>query len=120
MKDIDEPNENDVMCGRGAGTNYHPGNKRYRDMVESRKEDYHIHCDRLHKKLIADKIVEQIRGLNPPGRFLERNKKTGKWNDVGDDKAKAKTIQTLRENGPQVRKRYKEKQKQTNGVSDVK
>jgi len=116
MKDIGEPEENDVMCGRGAGTNYHPGNKKYRDMVESRKEDYHIHSDRLHKKLIADKIVEQIRKQNPPGRFLEKNKKTGQWDDVGDEKAKSKTVQTLRENGPQVRKRYEERQHMMNGV----
>ena len=118
MKNVPRPGDNDVMCGRGAGTNYHPGNKKYRQMVEDRKIDYHIKFDRHQKKLIAPEIVQNVRNQNPPGRFLERNKDTGKWDDVGDAKAIDKTVQALRENGPKVRERYhQQQQKATNGVS---
>lgn len=118
-KNVHRPGENDVMCGRGAGTNYHPGNKKYRKMVEDRKIDYHIKYDKVRKKLIAREIVNTVRNQNPPGRFLEQNKETGKWNDVGNPKAIEKTIQTLRENGPQVRKRYLEQQKTMRGGNVV-
>jgi hypothetical protein len=32
-------------------------------------------------------VVRAIRNGDPPGRFLKRDEKTGKWFDVGDKKA---------------------------------
>ena len=114
LTNVDAVLENDVMCGRGAGTNLHPGNKRFRQIVESRKVDYNVKFDKIRKPLIAWEIVRDIRGQSPPGRFLQKDKKTGKWNDVGDDKAHIKTVQALREGGPEIRKQYEQ---QMNGVS---
>jgi len=37
LRNIKEPHDNDVMYGRGGGTNHHPGNKQYRKLVEDRK-----------------------------------------------------------------------------------
>ena len=34
---IKEPTNNDVLYGRGGGTNHHQGNKRYRLLVEEKK-----------------------------------------------------------------------------------
>ncbi len=42
-------------------------------------------------------IVRAIRNGDPPGRFLKKDEKTGKWIDVGDKKAAEKTSQALRE-----------------------
>lgn len=39
-ENVKDPCINDVLYGRGGGTNHHEGNKRYRKMVESRKVDY--------------------------------------------------------------------------------
>ena len=36
MRKITEPGPNDCLFGRGGGTNHHPGNKRYRKMVEDK------------------------------------------------------------------------------------
>ncbi len=95
LKNIEKPGDLDVMCGRGAGTNNHVGNKTWRDMVEARKEEYHVRSNNGDKKKISGEIVEQIRGKN--GRFLKLNKETGKWDDVGDKAAQEKTKQALRE-----------------------
>lgn len=41
--------------------------------------------------------MRAIRNGDPPGRFLKKDEKTGKWVDVGDKKAAEKTSQALRE-----------------------
>mmetsp|Transcript_14685 Transcript_14685/g.25884 ORF Transcript_14685/g.25884 Transcript_14685/m.25884 type:complete len:918 (+) Transcript_14685:243-2996(+) len=96
---ITEPGENDCLFGRGGGTNHHPGNKRYRKMVEDRKGKY-LTSKRLDKPLVAMGIINDWRALDPPGRFLKQDSKTKFWDDVGDKKAREKTSQALREKTP--------------------
>lgn len=102
LKDIPTPLDHDVIFGRGNGTNRNPGNKLWRKMVESRKVEYQK-APRHVKTPIALDIVHKWRELEPPGRFLEKDKETGLWHEVGDDLAKKKTIQALRENAKQIR-----------------
>lgn len=94
-----------IVCT--GGTNHHPGNKRYRKMVEDRKIDY-VNCKRLDKPLVALGIIREWRGQDPPGRFLKLDEKTGLWCDVGDKKAREKTSQALREKAPLIRKQQEE------------
>ena len=96
LKGIDAVLETDVMLGRGRGTNFHAGNKRYRAIVEKYKDKYSV-ATRIEKPMIALEIVNQVRAWSPPGRFLKCDKTTGKWSDVGDKKAREKTSQALRE-----------------------
>lgn len=103
LTEIKEPHKNDVLYGRGGGTNHHPGNKRYRVMVERRKVDY-VNSKRLDKPLVAYEIIKEWRTQDPPGRFLKMDENTGMWCDVGDKKAREKTSQALREKAPQLRK----------------
>lgn len=109
LRDIKEPHENDVLYGRGGGTNHHPGNKRYRKMVEKRKLEY-INSKRLDKPNVALKIIEEWRSQDPPGRFLKQDDSTGLWHDVGPKKAREKTSQALREKAPQIKQETREKQ----------
>jgi hypothetical protein len=51
----------------------------------------------IQKPSVARVIVRAIRNGDPPGRFLKKDEKTGKWVDVGDKKAAEKTSQALRE-----------------------
>lgn len=114
LQNIKEPHENDVMYGRGGGTNHHKGNKEYRKMVEDRKLEY-VNSKRLDKPLVALEIIRIWRAKLPPGRFLKQNEKTGNWDDVGDKKAREKTSQALREKAPQIRKKQEEDQKGEGG-----
>jgi hypothetical protein len=75
LKRIKEPLKNDVMCGRGAGSNNHPGNKRYRDKVENRKVKY-AKSTRLEKPEVTLEIIREWRAQSPPGRFLKLNTET--------------------------------------------
>jgi len=98
------PHDNDVLCGRGGSINTHPGNETFRRFVERRKRIYLTARFKREKRLIASSVVKEIRELNPPGRFLSRDAKTGIWHDIGDEKARDKTSQALRENAPTIRK----------------
>lgn len=100
---IVEPSENDVLCGRGGSINSHPGNERFRILVEKRKRVYLTARFKREKRLIASSIVSEIAGLSPPGRFLSRDGKSGLWEDIGEEKARDKTSQALRENAPSIR-----------------
>lgn len=112
LRDIKEPHENDVLYGRGGGTNHHSGNKRYRKMVEDRKLDY-VNSKRLDKPLIACEIIREWRAQDPTGRFLKQSETTGLWFDVGDRKAREKTSQALREKAPLIRKQQEQQMKGT-------
>ena len=94
MKNIIDPRDNDVLCGRGGAALRHPGNQCYRRLVNLNKSLY-ITCLKTEKLKISRSIVAAIREQN--GRFLERDAKAGVWNDIGDKKAIEKTSQALRE-----------------------
>ena len=83
-------------CGRGGLTNHHKGNKRFRDIVALHRPDY-VRAPKIQKPSVARVIVRAIRNGDPPGRFLRKDEKSGKWMDIGDKKAAEKTSQALRE-----------------------
>ena len=104
---IDTPNPNDVLCGRGGNINSHRGNEQFRAFVEKRKRVYLTARFKREKRLIASSIVNEIRAMDPPGRFLARmgslKDNNGYWYDIGNEKARDKTSQALRENAPSIR-----------------
>ena len=104
---VDTPNPNDVLCGRGGNINSHRGNEQFRSFVEKRKRVYLTARFKREKRLIASSIVNEIRAMDPPGRFLARKGSmkddSGYWYDIGDEKARDKTSQALRENAPSIR-----------------
>lgn len=101
---IVDPNINDVLCGRGGRINSHAGNVQFRDVIQSRKKEYLApSTKKLEKAHIAAAIVNDIRGMDPPGRFLKEDRDTGLWFDIGDAKAIKKTGQALREDAPDIR-----------------
>ena len=100
---VKEPHDNDVLCGRGGSINSQTGNERFRQLVEKRKRVYLTARFKREKRLIANSILSEIRSIEPAGRFLSRDPVTGSWYDIGDEKARDKTSQALRENAPSIR-----------------
>lgn len=116
IKDI---NDNDVLCGRGGATNSHCGNRSYRKLVKKFKDKY-LKAKKKEKPSVAAEVVEIIRNLDPPGRFLKKDKETGWYLDIGDARAKEKTSQALREGAPLIRKQMFEGTYQESGsLSDA-
>ena len=89
LKAIEKPGPNDVLCGRGGGSQNHIGNKEYRAVINANKCAYIDAC-RKTKTLLVESIVRAVRMQSPPGRFLEKDTKSGLWNDIGDKRAFAK------------------------------
>lgn len=92
---------NDVLCGRGGGTNVHPGNRRFRDLINANRRAY-LKARKNDKPAISRSIVRTIREMN--GRFLKKDEKQGLWFEIGDDGAREKTSQALRQRAPEMRK----------------
>lgn len=86
--------ENDVLCGRGGGTNSQMGNRRFRALVRDFQPTY-LMAKRRDKPLMARSVVLIVRHRG--GRFLIRDDADGRLYEVGDEKAEAKTSQALRE-----------------------
>lgn len=98
------PNPNDVLCGRGGRINAHGGNVNFRKIVLMYKEDYlSKSAGKNQKAQIAAHVVTRIRTLNPSGRFLKVDGDTGCWIEMGDEKARKKAGQALREDSAKFR-----------------
>jgi hypothetical protein len=54
--------------------------------------------------IISRSIVNSVRTMDPPGRFLERDPETGIWSEIGDKRAIEKTSQALRDGAACLRK----------------
>lgn len=95
-------NSNDVLLGRGGFTNHFPGNRSFRQLIIQNQLRYYL-ASKASKPLIADQILKIVRSRN--GRFLKKNE-NDVWIDVGDNRAKEKVAQALREKGPEFKKLY--------------
>jgi len=102
LKNIEKHRDQDVLCGRGGGTNHHVGNAHWRKLVNTNKRLY-LSLPKKQKALVAKSIVHAVRAQNPPGRFLARDPSNSLWCDIGDQKATEKTSQALREGAPDIR-----------------
>jgi hypothetical protein len=67
-------------------------------------QELYVTSTKRQKMAISRSIVDAVRSMNPPGRFLEKNMDTGLWNDIGNRKAIEKTSQALRDGAATLRK----------------
>ena len=103
LKGIDAPHEHDVLSGRGNFVNFHVGNEHFRSLVKKHKIAY-VACPKPEKGRFSKVIVDEIRSMDPPGRFLKQDPATKLWQDIGDKKSLDKTRQALREGAPELLK----------------
>jgi hypothetical protein len=87
------PTHVDVLCGRGSGIYKHPGNNKFRELIESYFPLYEKTC-KEEKTSISMMIVEDIKALG--GRFLNQDKESGEWYEIERNEARQKAAQALR------------------------
>eukprot|EP00567_Pseudictyota_dubia_P015440 CAMPEP_0197447010 /NCGR_PEP_ID=MMETSP1175-20131217/11773_1 /TAXON_ID=1003142 /ORGANISM="Triceratium dubium, Strain CCMP147" /LENGTH=138 /DNA_ID=CAMNT_0042978191 /DNA_START=141 /DNA_END=554 /DNA_ORIENTATION=+ len=90
------PHHNDILLGRGGKNNQHVGNEQLRNLARAQRDTYR-HSSKKGKSYISRQIVSYVRGMDPPARFLKKDSVTGRWVDVGDDIAREKAAQALRD-----------------------
>lgn len=127
-KGISKPGPQDVLLGRGGGTNNHAGNIRFRQLVNEHKIRY-LACSKVDKPKVARDVVELWRSMTPPGRFLARKDETKRgpgsirstenvWYEVSDKKAREKASQCLRERTPEVMPYIKQLREQQDAITE--
>jgi len=97
--------ENDVLSGRGVHIAHHPGNERFRTLVNSRKDETYLTVyTTSEKRAVALEIIKHVKQLDPPGRFLKREGRghasrglSGPWEILSDKETLKKTCQALRD-----------------------
>jgi hypothetical protein len=115
---VTELGEHDVLSGRGGATNSYRGNRAFRILVKEYQDQY-LKAKKRDKPAVASIIVETIRKRG--GRFLRRDTSQFRrrshrsdafdggsmihWVDIGDDRAREKTCQALREGAPEIRRK---------------
>jgi hypothetical protein len=100
-----EVHDHDVLSGRGVNIAQHPGNERFRALIQSRYDtDYCLNYTATEKKAVAEEIIAHIQALDPPGRFLKRPNRskntrglTGPWEELSYREAVKKSCQALRD-----------------------
>jgi hypothetical protein len=116
LKDIAVPHDHDVLSGRGNFVNYHAGNEFFRALVRKHKVAY-VACPKPQKGKFSRMILNEIRCLNPPGRFLKQDSVSKMWYDIGEKKALDKTRQALREGAPEIMKEIGDDESSENPAS---
>jgi hypothetical protein len=88
-------NDNDVLLGRGGLANHHPGNRRFLEQ-KHRLQPLYGHATRHQKTDIARALVHWVH-REQNGRFMAKDRRTGRWNEVPLRRAREKASQALRE-----------------------
>jgi len=86
----------------------HSGNRAFRSLVKEYQDKY-LKAKKRDKPAVASIIVQKVRDKG--GRFLKRVDTNAEgqvlWIDIGDERAKEKTCQALREGAPEIRRKRK-------------
>jgi hypothetical protein len=99
-----KPSPNDVLFGKGHKCQNHHGNCYFRQAVTNNKIQYLQATNTFEKDAIAHNILQSVKRLNIPGRFLKKAH-DGKYYASSDKDALIKIKQALRENGKEIKNR---------------
>mmetsp|Transcript_5463 Transcript_5463/g.9552 ORF Transcript_5463/g.9552 Transcript_5463/m.9552 type:complete len:498 (-) Transcript_5463:150-1643(-) len=91
-----QPTDEDVICARGKEAQNHPGNVRFRQMIDLNLGEYRQAHTKKEKTTIVAKIIQNVRSSPPAGLFVRKHD-DGKWYETGDDFAREKIGQCFRD-----------------------
>jgi len=99
---VENPEDFDILLGRGKTSFNHVGNRRFRVFIDIHLQRYMDAQSRMEKTLVVNSVVEAIQ--DGGGRFLKQDTKTKKWHKVSAKMAREKVGHALRDGvGMQMR-----------------
>ena len=90
-----EPAPQDVLSGRGASVNAHPGNKKFRALCFARKPEFEA-GNHAAKRRVATEIVT-VSFDGGKARFLKKKGEKGPWFEMNKEQAILKACQVMRD-----------------------
>jgi hypothetical protein len=92
------PSVNDVLCGKGKTCFNHPGNRRFRAIVGANLHRYQTAPNKIEKSAIVNEIVDIVRKhCSTMGGFVRPDTTTKRWFEIGDEAAREKVGQVIRD-----------------------
>lgn len=93
-----EPNEYDVVCGRGKGVYNRSAYKRFLAIVHAHVATYTSAKTKTNKSTVLNDIMEMVRQQNNGNvRFVKNDRKKGGWFEISNDQAREKVGHAMRE-----------------------
>jgi len=94
MQEKNLPKDTDVIIGNGGRVMKHPGNKYFKNIINSKVQEYACFSLRREKTNMIRSIVHQIHENG--GTFIRKNPASGSWFEVDDVIAREKISQAFR------------------------
>ena len=92
---IECPEQSDILFGRGWPTMGNPGNALYRNMIQTRSEEYNSSRSATQKTRITRSIVLELKENG--ARFLREDEISGGWTEVSNEMARQKVSIAFRD-----------------------
>lgn len=92
-----EPNDFDVVCGRGKGSYDRDGNRTFRLLVARYVDEYEGCETKIEKSRLLERIVAVTKEQNNgQTHFVKYNRTQNRWYEVSNDHAREKVGHTMR------------------------
>lgn len=90
-----QPGNTDILCGRGKAYANHPGNRKFKGIIESNLPKYKNASRRIERSIVLAAVVDEV--VDSGSRFLKKNKVTGEWTILDTDQCHEKVGHALRD-----------------------
>lgn len=90
------PKDEDVICSWARQNHSHPGNEKFRIMINEYASTYLNVTTKYQKSEVIAKIVAEVRSKSPGGGFVKKDFYSNRWYEVGDEKARDKVGHAIR------------------------
>lgn len=90
------PSDEDVICSWARQNHSHPGNEKFRIMINKYAPTYMNVSTKYQKSEVIAKIVAEVRSKSPGGGFVKKDFYSNRWFEVGDEKARDKVGHAIR------------------------
>ncbi|CAJ1954774.1 unnamed protein product [Cylindrotheca closterium] len=90
-----EPAPPDILSGRGASVNAHPGNKKFRALCFARKPEFEAGNHAAKRRVATEIVTSSFDGGK--ARFLKKKGEKGPWYEMTKEQAILKACQVMRD-----------------------
>jgi len=103
-----KPDDEDVICSWARQNHSHPGNEKFRQMINEYAPTYLNVNTKYQKSEVIAKIVAEVRNKSSPGvGFVKKDFYSNRWFEVGDEKARDKVGHAIRKAATELGKKIR-------------